>query len=383
MELELTEDQELFRQTTRKFLATECPIATVRALEHEPAGFDPDWWRAGAELGWTSMLLSEDQGGGSLSDHGLSDLVLVAEEMGRMVSPGPLAPTNVVAAALAESGTAEQGAALLAKIAAGEVVAAWAHAEPGAVPGAEGVALVATPDGEDFVLSGTKAPVEAGAEATQLLVSGRIADAPPGRDLLQVLVPTDAEGVSVRPMESLDLVRRFAEVRFDDVSVPASAVVGDAGKAEASVERQLQLAVVLQCAETVGAVDRAFEMTLEYLGDRYSFGRPLSSYQALKHRCADMKMWLEACHAIATAAARAVAGSAPNAAELVSAAKAYIGSHAHDIVQDCVQLHGGIGVTWEHDLHLYLRRVTVNAATHGTVVQHRERIATQLAGASR
>jgi alkylation response protein AidB-like acyl-CoA dehydrogenase len=147
------------------------------------------------------------------------------------------------------------------------------------------------------------------------------------------------------------------------------------------VERQLQIAVVLQCAEMVGAADRMFEVTLEYLGDRYSFGRPLSSYQALKHRVADDKMWLEACHAIATAAARAVATEAGDAGAVVSAAKAWIGPHATELIQDCVQLHGGIGVTWEHDLHLYLRRTTVDRVTYGTPEEHSERIATRLLGA--
>jgi alkylation response protein AidB-like acyl-CoA dehydrogenase len=125
-------------------------------------------------------------------------------------------------------------------------------------------------------------------------------------------------------------------------------------------------------------MDRVFAMTLEYLGDRYSFGRPLSSYQALKHRVADQKLWLEASHGIAVAATRAVAAEADDAGELVSAAKAWIGPHATELVQDCIQLHGGIGVTWEHDLHLYLRRVTVNRATHGTPEDHAERIAADL-----
>jgi alkylation response protein AidB-like acyl-CoA dehydrogenase len=129
-------------------------------------------------------------------------------------------------------------------------------------------------------------------------------------------------------------------------------------------------------------MDRVFAMTLEYLGDRYSFGRPLASYQALKHRVADQKLWLEASNAIATGAARAVASEGSDAAELVSAAKAWIGPHATELVQDCIQLHGGIGVTWEHDLHLYLRRVTVNRATHGTPAEHAERVAAQLLGAA-
>jgi alkylation response protein AidB-like acyl-CoA dehydrogenase len=198
--------------------------------------------------------------------------------------------------------------------------------------------------------------------------------------LTQVLVPSDTAGVTVTPLGGLDLVRRFAEVRFDAVRVPRSAVVGEVGGVAADIEHQLQVACVLQCAETVGIVDRVFEMTLEYLGDRYSFGRPLSSYQALKHRVADDKMALEACHATATAAARAVATGAPNAGELVSVAKCWIGPQATELIQDCVQLHGGIGVTWEHDLHLYLRRATVNRATYGTPEWHAERLATDILG---
>lgn len=366
MELELTEDQEFLRRTTHKFLAAECPISAVRALEDDPVGYPAEWWQRGAELGWTSMLVPAEHGGGSLSEHGLLDLVLVAEEMGRLVSPGPLVPTNVVAGAVAESGSVEQCASLLPGIISGEVVAAWCGSEP--------VDADAGKD-EGFVLRGSCAPVEAGAQAQQLLVAVRTEGG-----LTQVLVPAGAPGVTVTPMQSLDLVRRYADVHLDGVAVPAEAVLGDVGGADDDIERQLQVAVVLQCAETVGAADRVLEMTLDYVGDRYSFGRPLSSYQALKHRFADMKMWLEACHATASAAARAVARADERAGELVSAAKSYIAPHASEIIQDCVQMHGGIGVTWEHDLHLYLRRVTVNRATYGTPADHRERIAASVLG---
>src|SRR5262249_52750183 len=139
-----------------------------------------------------------------------------------------------------------------------------------------------------------------------------------------------------------------------------------------------QLALAVQCAEMVGAIDRVFEFTVQWAFDRYSFGRPLASYQALKHRFADMKMWLEACHGTATAAARAVDGGAADASELVSVAKAYIGDQAPELVQDCVQLHGGIGITWEHDIHLYLRRVTQDRSLYGAPAQHRDRVAALL-----
>jgi alkylation response protein AidB-like acyl-CoA dehydrogenase len=176
-------------------------------------------------------------------------------------------------------------------------------------------------------------------------------------------------------MESVDLTRRFAMVSFDDVHVPADAVIGEVGAAAEQVERQVQLTAVLLCAEAVGAMQSAFDLTVEWAFERYSFGRPLASYQELKHRFADMKAWLEASHAIADAAATATADRTPDAAELASAAKAFVGQYGSELVQDCVQIHGGIGVTFDHDLHLYLRRLTVNRSVAGTPREHLRRIA--------
>jgi len=189
-----------------------------------------------------------------------------------------------------------------------------------------------------------------------------------------VLVPADAAGVSIEPMHSVDLTRRFFVVRFDEVRVPASAVVGDVGGAAEQVERQLQIAAVTHNAEAIGAMQTAFDMTVAWAFDRYSFGRPLASYQELKHRFADMLSWLQGSHAINDAAAAAVDSRSPDAKELVSAAKAFIGDYGTELLQDCVQMHGGIGVTFEHDLHLYLRRVTVNRALYGTPAEHRQRL---------
>jgi alkylation response protein AidB-like acyl-CoA dehydrogenase len=359
VELELTEDQEFFLATTRRFLAAEAPVTWVRTLEDDPAGYTPAYWRAGAALGWTSLLVPEADGGGSVSGSGLADLVLVAEEMGRMVSPGPLVPVNVVAAAVAAGGTPDHKDAVLPGLLDGSAVAAWT--------GPEAVEAEAIAGG--LRLTGVASPVEAGAQADHLLVS---ADGPDG-PVLVVVDPHDA-GVTVTPLGGLDLVRRFAEVRFDGVPVSASAVV------EGDPATLALVACTVQCAETVGVMDRVFEMTLDWLADRWSFGRPLASYQALKHRVADDKLWLEASHAAATAAARTVATGDEGAAEVVSAAKAWIGRHATDLIQDCIQLHGGIGVTWDHDLHLYLRRATVNRLTYGTPEEHAEGIAARALG---
>jgi alkylation response protein AidB-like acyl-CoA dehydrogenase len=373
MNLALSDDQQFFQETTRKFLEQEMPLTAVRALADDPAGFDRAWWVRGCELGWTSLLVDEAHGGGSLGGEGVLDLVIVAEEMGRLVSPGPLTPTNVVAAALVAGATAELRAEVLPGVLDGEVVATWCVAGPGGGWDGAGVAVTAARDGAEFVLDGVSTPVEAAGQADELLVTART-----DGGLTQLLVPAGTDGVVLEPLDSVDLVRRFATVRFDRVRVAEGRVVGDVDGADAAVDRQLQLAILLQCAETVGALDRVIAITLEYLADRSSFGRPLASYQAIKHRFADMKMWLEACHGVTEVAARAVQDDDPDASEIVSAAASYLGDHATEIVQECTQLHGGIGVTWEHDLHLYLRRVTLHRGLHGTPAQHRERIASIL-----
>ena len=228
------------------------------------------------------------------------------------------------------------------------------------------------------MLSGTCSPVEAGAQADHLLVAVEH-----DGGLSQVLVPAGAAGLTVTALSGLDLVRRFAEVRFDDVAVPADAVVGPAGDAAAEIEHALQVACALQCAETTGIMDKVFAVT------RRVPRRPL-----LVRPVAGLVPGPQAPHRRRQGGARGVATAspppppgpwppaAPDAGEVVSAAKAWIGPHATEMIQDCVQLHGGIGVTWEHDLHLYLRRATVNRATHGTPEEHAERVAASKLGAS-
>jgi alkylation response protein AidB-like acyl-CoA dehydrogenase len=369
MDLELTPDQEFFAETTRRFLDERAPSAEVRAMRDDPDGFRSDYWRQGAELGWTSLLVDEADGGGTISGHPLGDLSLVAHEFGRHAAPGPLVPTNVVAATLSRWGTGDQKGTVLAGLLAGELVAAWCDGAPAGPHRLGEVGLDAIPSGDGFRLSGVSGPVEAGAQADWLLVTARADGA-----LTQLLVPGDAAGVTRRRMEGIDLTRRFANVAFDDAEVDANALVGVAGEADAAVDRQRRLAIAVQLAEMVGAMQRGLDMTVEWSFDRYSFGRPLASYQELKHRFADMKLWLEASHAIADAAARAVEEDAPNAWDLLSAGKAYVGHYGVELMHDCVQIHGGIGVTFEHDLHLYLRRLTVDSVQYGTVGEHRERL---------
>ena len=371
MDLELTDDQELFRETTANFLDNTCPIATVREwADKQPAGYPESWWQQGAALGWTSLLVSEADGGGSVSGHGLLDLTLVAEEMGRRVSPGALLPTNVVAAALSAYGTEEQRGRYLPRLLSGEAVATWFLSEPDAPGLPSALALAATRQGSAFILSGKKAAAQSAAEAEFFLVAALVDGQP-----TQFVVEADAPGVTVVRVEAIDFTHRFARVEFDGVALSADAVVGEVGGAADQIEWLFEVATTLQCASMVGAIDRFLGVTLEYAFDRYSFGRALASYQALKHRFADLKLWTEASLATAGAAAHAVDDHSAKAYELVSVAKSYIGDHAPAILQDCVQLHGGIGVTWDHDLHLYIRRVMEDRSLFGTPDEHRERIA--------
>jgi alkylation response protein AidB-like acyl-CoA dehydrogenase len=190
----------------------------------------------------------------------------------------------------------------------------------------------------------------------------------------QLLVPTSASGLRIEPQQSIDLVKQYARVCFDGVHVEASAVVGSAAETAGLIDRQSHIAQVLQCAEVVGILQTVFDFTVGWALNRHTFGRPLASYQALKHRFADMKMWLEACRATTAAAVAAIAARCADAGLSASIAKSYVGEMAPEIVQGCIQMHGGIGVTWEHDLHLYLRRVALYRSMFGTPEEHNLRV---------
>ena len=388
-----SQDQQLLEETTTRFLETECPLDLLRELAALPDGYDESVWQRGAELGWTSLLVPEEFGGGSVSEHGVLDLALVAYQFGLHAAPGPLLGSNVVAAAIGRWGSAPQQAGALQELLSGQAAGAWAtfgtevtiasaqssasssacsssYGSSSASVGDVGtVATVATETDDGFELEGVASPVEGGAGAAYILVTART-----GSALSQFLVPRDTEGMRISRLHSLDMTKRFARLEFDRVRVPRSALVGDAGQAGPAVDWLADLAVSMQVAEMCGAMRWALETTLEWACNRYSFGRPLASYQEVKHRFADMKLWLEASHAIAAAAADAVDRDAPNRSELVSAAKFYTGRFGPELVQDCVQLHGGIGITFDHHLHLFLRRVATNTPLFGTPGDHATRL---------
>jgi alkylation response protein AidB-like acyl-CoA dehydrogenase len=360
----LTSDQELLRDTTSRFLGDRAPLSALRKLRNDPAGFEPSYWTAGAELGWTMLLVGEEDGGGSVSGNGVADLALIAYEFGRHAAPGPLADCNLVAAALAGQAGELQAAALGEILTGAAIGSVCLGAAPWQRASQASVRIVR--DGDDVVIDGAVRPVESAMQARYFLVTGQSDGGP-----TQVLVPAEAAGLTIRPLKGMDVTKRFASVALEGVRAPASALVGAFGGAASALRHQIDLAAVILSAEAVGAMDAAFAMTVDWAFDRYTFGRALASYQALKHRFADMKSWLEASHAVSDAAAEAVGTGAPRASEIASAAKAYVGEQGVELAQDCVQLHGGIGVTYEHDLHFFLRRVTLDRLLYGTAADHR------------
>jgi alkylation response protein AidB-like acyl-CoA dehydrogenase len=356
----------LFASTTQAFLQKEVPLSRVRELHARGISFEPAWWRRAAELGWTALLVPEELGGGSVSGDGVGDLAMVAEQLGKTVAPGPLYPVSTVLAGLVDCADPQSHEATIESLIAGETVASWAVYEPGQGWAPHEPSVTATGISSGYRIDGVKDRVEAGAHSNLLLVVARTDDG-----VGQFLVPTDAPGVRIEPQQSIDLVKQYARVHFDGVAIDRGAAIGGAA---GLIDRQSQIAQLLQCAEVVGILHTVFDFTVAWALDRHTFGRPLASYQALKHRFADMKMWLEACRATTAAAVAATSARSPDAALSASIAKSYVGEMATDIIQGCVQMHGGIGVTWEHDLHVYLRRAALYRSMFGTPEEHNLRV---------
>lgn len=366
MQLDLSDEQALFRDTTVAFIEAELPLDKTRELHDDPAGYERAWLRKSAELGWYAMLVPEQDGGGSVSGNGLLDAAIVAEQLGRFVQPGPFITMNVAARSIAAHGSVAHRTMMLPAIAAGEQVVTWAFADARGNWDA-GLGLAAIPDGDAVVLTGSRGCVLDAVTADWLLVAATIDGVP-----AQVLVRAHAPGVTIRPLHCLDLSRRLADVEFSGVRVSRDEMLDSTGNGP--LDSQLLVAIALTCADTVGAIDALFSRTVGYARERIAFGRPIGSFQAIKHILADQAVYLETCKAAAVATAQAVQAGDANATEVASMAAAYIGDVASDIAQECLQIHGGTGYAWEHDLHLFLRRVRSNSVLFGEPSWHRERV---------
>jgi alkylation response protein AidB-like acyl-CoA dehydrogenase len=368
VEFGFNDDQELLRETTRRFLEERHPLEALRPCLEAESTFDRDVWRGGAELGWTSMLVPPEQEGGSISEQPVVDLAGIAEELGRGLYPGPFLATNVVADAIASSGDEHQRKEYLGPIAGGHCVAAWCLTGDG-TPDLEAVEVTASTSGDDLRLEGVARYVHDAHHADLLLVA---CHAPAGPTLALVSLPD--EDVTTRVLSGLDLTRRFCEVRFEGALVSAHAVLGEVGRAEPAIERCLRLATVLQSCEAVGAAQRLFEATVQHAKDRVQFGRPIGSFQAIKHKLADLLIELEGARSAAYFAALAVADARDDRDLAVAAAGATVRGAAALVAGEAVQIHGGVGFTWEYDVHLFLRRAEVDQLLLGDAAWHRERL---------
>ncbi|MCY4386725.1 MAG: acyl-CoA/acyl-ACP dehydrogenase [Desulfurellaceae bacterium] len=372
MALVLTEDQELLAQTARDFVRTNSPVSRLRALrDGQDMGFSPDMWQEMAQLGWAGILIPEEYGGAGM---GLADLAVVLEAVGHNLAPEPFLSTVLLGGQLlADAGSPEQKQAWLSGIATGEKILALAYQEARSRYDLNRVSTQAAAEGDAWRLSGEKIQVLDGQNADALIVSARTAgeDNDPDGITLFLLAP-DTPGVAIIPQTRVDN-RAAALVNLDGVKVGAESVVGAVGQGFQTLSHIVDLATVGLCAEMLGGMSQIFDDTLDYLKTREQFGVVIGSFQALKHRAAKVFMEIELCRSVVMAVANAADAGESDLALLVSLAKARCSDAFILATNEGVQMHGGIGMTDEHDAGLYMKRARAAEMTFGDAAWHRDR----------
>ncbi|MFP6626744.1 MAG: acyl-CoA dehydrogenase family protein [Deltaproteobacteria bacterium] len=360
-----SQEQEQLKNQVRRFLDSECPLDRVRELVEAEESYDTGLWGKMAELGWQALVVPEAAGGLGLK---WEDLIVVCEEMGRSLFPSPFLATAVAARAIARLGDAAQTERWLADVAGGSLVATLAVLEESDVLGPEGIATLATADGDGLSISGTKMFVPYGQAAGLLVVAVSEAG---GISLFAV--PADAEGVSVEALKLTDPTQSAARITLDSVKVGADARLGDPGKAGPEVAALLDAYTVGMSAEMVGAADAAVVLAAEYAKVRKQFGQPIGRFQGVKHRLAECFVATEAARSLVYYASWAI-DNLEDATSNVSMAKAYAAEALDRAGEEGVQLHGAIGFTWECDAHFYYKRGRYCRNVLGSPEYHYERV---------
>lgn len=355
----------LIRSTARQFLTDRLDLEVVRELMMSEDGLEQGLWKEIADLGWTGLAIDENHGGAGL---GFVELSVILEEMGRLLTPGPFFASSVLATtAIDESATEEQKASLLPPLASGEMIATLALFEKPRDWGLTRIDTMASRDGDSWVIDGAKQYVLDGHLADQIVVAARTNG---GVGLF--VVSTADSGVGVTQTPALDPTRRQAEITFDSVRVDDTALLGGA-TANAALRKTMALGTVALAAEQVGGAQRCLDMSVEHAKTRYQFGRAIGSFQAVKHRCAEMLLRVEHAKSAAYHAARV----ADDPDELMIAAP-LAGTVCSDaylwVAGETIQIHGGIGFTWEHDAHMYLKRAKSSSLLLGDPRHHRARL---------
>jgi alkylation response protein AidB-like acyl-CoA dehydrogenase len=360
-----TPEQTLLQRTARDALAAFMPMSRVRALMADARGVDDATWKHVVELGWPGMILAEEHGGAGL---GMIELAIVVGEMGRVAMPGPFLSTIVAGRALADGGDDAQRRRWLPALADGSRRATFALLEAGARWDLDGVTAVARPEGDGWTLAGTKLFVPDAHVVDLVVCAVRRAD-----DGEPALVVLDAAAAAITPQPSVDATRRICAVVLDGVHVPAGQML--AGDATSAVAATLTEARVALAADMTGGAERVLEMTVEHVKTRRQFGQAIGAFQAVQHACADMMVAVECAKAATTYAAWAVAERSDDAVTAAATAKATASEAYRQVTAKAIQLHGGIGFTWEHDLHIYYKRAMSTEATFGDAAWNRELVA--------
>jgi alkylation response protein AidB-like acyl-CoA dehydrogenase len=373
VELEFSTDQEELRDSIRAVLVKESPVALARDVVETGHAAD-DLWATMTALGWPALTVPEVYGGIGL---GAIEAGILAEELGRVIAPGPLLSTvTQYVPVVRETATTAQQDRFLGEVARGEVRGALCLAEASGSYEPTDVAATATIDGDDLVLAGTKCFAIEAATADELVVVVRLAGTEGDDGLTVVVVP--GSDVKTRAVRALDGSRAVADVMLDRVRVGPDRVLGPAGGAAPALRRALEEATVALALETVGTCQSIFDVTLEYAKSRQQFGVPIGSFQAIKHKFADMLIALERARATGYYAALTIAADDERRTLAVAVAKAAAGDCQRLLGKEGIQIHGGIGYTWEHDMHLYVKRAKSNDAFFGGTAWHRSRIASLL-----
>jgi len=361
MYFDLNDEQQAIRSTAKEFLAARYKSERIRELIETEHGFEQSDWEEMAELGWTGLALPEQWGGQGL---GLVELAVLFEEIGYALAPSPLFSSTAAGLALAANGTEQQRQRWLPRLASGEARGTLALFDAGRPAIIGGFAMEARADGEGIVLDGAKTLVEDAAAADFMLVATS--------DTRRHLVERDAAGVTIEADESIDPTRRLYTVRFDGVRLGPEATLDGTQEDYRPI---LWRGAVAVAAESTGVAQRAMEMAVAYAKEREQFGRPIGAYQAVSHRCAQMLLETENARSAVYGAAWAGDAEPESLPKAAAMAKAYASDAGWRVPDASIQAHGGIGFTWEHDLHFFLKRGRANAARFGDARWHRERVA--------
>jgi len=373
-----SEEQEMLRDAAKRFLAENCPTTFVRKMMADDTAHDKAFWKKLVDLGWPGLLIPEQYGG-----HGgtFLDMTVVVEEAGKALVPGPFFTTALLGAPIViEGGSEAQKKDLLPKIAKGEAIVTVAIAEASGRFDAGGVELKAEKKANGHVLNGEKMFVPDAHVADVIAAVARTkSDGNPEEGISVFLVPAKTKGITITQLKTVDMTRRLCHVKFDNVAVEASALLGKENQGWAIVRRTLDIATAALSAEMVGTAQKALDISVDYAKTRVQFGKPIGSFQAVKHKCVDMMVAVENARSITYYACWTVDERTPEAATAVPMAKAYASDMAKNVTSDAIQVHGGIGFTWEHDMHLYHRRGLAGEANLGNAPVHRETVAKSLA----